>query len=68
VTAFRAFGLRQVTMPDDPAPLLGWVECAAIAAPIVTSPVFLASVAAMMGQSVWSVEWLVVEAKVQTTT
>lgn len=67
LTAFRSLGLRHMAVGTR----IGQGRHAAIAfallAPFLSAALLLASVAAMMGQDIWSVEWAVVEAMIETT-
>lgn len=67
LTAFRCLGLRHVAVGT-------WIgegghaaTAFALLAPFLSAALLLASVAAMMGQGIWSVEWAVIEAMIATT-
>lgn len=67
LTAFRSLGLRHVVAGT-------WIgegghaaTAFALLAPFFSAALLVASIAAMMGQSIWSVEWAVVEAMIERT-
>lgn len=64
ITAFRLIGLRRFNdLPDLRRPLL----IAALAAPVATVGLMLASIAAMMGQPILSLEWATIDAMLFAT-
>lgn len=65
--AFRVIGLRRVNIGHDDHKRVTVVLGASLVAPFVSVLLILASIAAMMGQSVSQLEWSVVEAMVIST-
>lgn len=66
-SAFWLIGLRNLTWLSERRPHRGFIV-AAIAAPIVSSALMLASIAAMMGTPVTALDWPMTEAMVLGTT
>lgn len=64
LTAFRVMGLRQLPVS---ARVSRTVQAEALAAPLLTVALFVAGVAAMMGQPLGAADWATVEAMVLTT-
>jgi copper resistance protein D len=64
LTAFRAIEMRGLGLPNRP---MRMVVAVAIGSAMLSTALFLASIAAMMGQQALDVEWSVIEAMLLTT-
>ena len=66
LTAFRVLGLRKSAVATDAGRGLAVIACALLA-PLASATLMLVSIAAMMGQSLSTLDWVSVEAMVLST-
>lgn len=67
LTAFRLIGLTKIDLDTVAGRIDAVILVLAIAAPFVSATQMLASIAAMMGQSIWQLEWPTVHALLTET-
>lgn len=66
LTAFRVLGLRKSAVATDADRGVAVIACALLA-PLASATLMLVSIAAMMGQSLSTLDWVSVEAMVLST-
>ena len=67
ITAFRCIGLRTTLASQSIPKGNGALAVAALAAPVLTIMLMFLSIAIMMAQPVWQLEWTMIEAIVMST-
>ena len=67
ITAFRCIGLRETLAQQPQRKDNGALAVAAVVAPVLTITLMFMSIAAMMAQPVWQLEWTTIEAMVMST-
>lgn len=67
ITAFRCIGLRETLAQRPQCKDNGALALAAVVAPVLTITLMFLSIAAMMAQPVWQLEWTTTEAMVMST-
>lgn len=67
ITAFRCIGLRETLAQQSKRKDNGALAVAAVVAPVLTITLMFLSIAAMMAQPVWQLEWATIEAMVMST-
>ena len=67
ITAFRCIGLRETLAQQSKRKNNGALAVAAVVAPVLTITLMFLSIAAMMAQPVWQLEWATIEAMVMST-
>ena len=67
ITAFRCIGLRETLASQSTRQDNGVLAVAAVVAPVLTITLMFLSIAAMMAQPVWQLEWTTIEAMVMST-
>ena len=67
ITAFRCIGLRETLAQQSKRKNNGALAVAAVVAPVLTITLMFLSIAAMMAQPVWQLEWATIEAMVVST-
>ena len=67
ITAFRCIGLRETLAQRPQCKDNGALALAAVVAPVLTITLMFLSIAAMMAQPVWQLEWTTIEAMVMST-
>lgn len=67
ITAFRCIGLRETLASQSTRQDNGVLAVAAVVAPVLTITLMFLSIAAMMAQPVWQLEWTTIEVMVMST-
>ena len=67
ITAFRCIGLRETLAFQSIRKDNGVLAVAAVVAPVLTITLMFLSIAAMMAQPVWQLEWTTIEAMLMST-
>ena len=67
ITAFRFIGLRETLAQQPQCKDNGALALAAVVAPVLTITLMFLSIAAMMAQPVWQLDWATIEAMVMST-
>lgn len=67
LTAFRLIGLAKIDLDTTAGRIDAAVVASAMSAPFISTAQMLASIAAMMGQSIWQLEWLTIKALLTET-
>lgn len=67
ITAFRCIGLRETLAQQSQCKVNGALALAAAVAPVLTIALMFLSIAGMMAQPVWQLEWTTIEAMVMST-